>query len=88
MKTRGTADLHRLSDNELRHLIVNAALDIHEASLYGLVEFQFAIGTFDRFREELLRREREPAEEFIQERIVFDPDGFWLERVQPTGEPA
>lgn len=57
MKTRGTANLHLLTDDELRSMIGATALEIYEAHVFfGNDEIDFAVGTFEKFAEERKRR--------------------------------
>lgn len=62
MKTRGLANLHTLTDDELRRVIGSAALDVYEAGvIFGDYELDFALGTLELLRNERQRRERKTA---------------------------
>lgn len=56
MRTIGTANLETLSDAELKKLTVNCALDVHEGSVLGDAEYDFAVDTLERFLAERRRR--------------------------------
>lgn len=58
MKTIGTGNLTALTTADLRSYIGALSLDVYEAIVLDLPDFDvaFALGTLDRFRVELERR--------------------------------
>lgn len=58
MKTIGTGSLTELSNADLRTYIAALALDVYEAVILQLPDFDlaFALGTLDRYKAELERR--------------------------------
>lgn len=62
-RTHGLADIDKLSDGHLEHLIADGGLAVYEASLmFEKTEFDFACGTLERLLDERrTRKVKSPA---------------------------